>query len=536
MKFNKPEGFDAIFKIGTFYNIDANSYILVSDDYRLNMPIIDLNRRVAELFIEKNKTRLASKLSDPGRQLTDIELNTDNEKIIIKNYSILYMDRKNMYGHVYVPDDGFLTELNWDEILKQVTFVISKYEKNVVTFKKYGLQQTECNEFSIAEIAKLELSLIDGNLMVHMDGVESEENFFSGITDSTDMKDSLLNLVFDKYKTYPGIRDICYPFMIELKKNYNNLKLDDYKTYMFYKNLFDDTFYYLMERRIKEGLPAEDIYDMNPVFTNKPFVLPKDSLCKKAKEFVKKYNLHETNDMEALQENPQVGIAGLCLLLEFYENFVDLREKHGFGWLLRFDSYISYLNNIFTVFEVKPKIMVDKMIRYAFCDQNLSFGTYLRTVCDYAAMCHSLGIETRSIPKDLQERHDQLVSQIREIRNEELKQNFKEMAIKNMELLDTLPKSDKYTIISPKNVDDLIKEGQSLNHCVGSYVTNFIDGFSKIFFLRRLEDVESPFVTIELNRHNDLVQMKGYSNSTPNRECHDYAASWVRYLGGSLYE
>ena len=70
-------------------------------------------------FIEKNKTRLASKLSDPGRQLTDIELNTDNEKIIIKNYSILYMDRKNMYGHIYVPDDGFLTELNWDEILNQ---------------------------------------------------------------------------------------------------------------------------------------------------------------------------------------------------------------------------------------------------------------------------------------------------------------------------------------------------------------------------------------------------------------------------------
>ncbi|RHB41927.1 hypothetical protein DW886_15335 [Enterocloster aldenensis] len=536
MKFNKPEGFNAIFKIGSCYNIDANSYIQVSDDYRLNLPIIDLNRRVAELFIEKNKTLIASRLNNPERQLTDVELNIDSEKIIIRNYSILYRDGKDMYGHDYVPDERFLTELNWEEILKQVTFVISKYDKNVVTFKKYGLQQTECNEFTIAEVAKLELSIIDGHLMVHMEGIKNEENFFSGITDSIDMNDSLLNLVFDKYKTYPGMKDIYYPFMIELKKNYNNLNLDDYKTYMFYKNLFDDTFFYLMERRIKEGLHPEEIYDMNPVFTNKPFILPKDSLCKKAKEFVKKYNLRETNDIEALQENPQVGTAGLCLLLEFYENFVELRKKRDFGWLMRFDSYISCLNNIFTVFEVKPKTMVDKMIRYAFCDQNLSFSTYLRTVCDYAAMCHSLGIKTRSIPKDLQERHDQLISQIREIRNEELKQDFKEMAIKNMELLDILPKSDKYTIISPKNVDDLIKEGQSLNHCVGSYVSNFINGVSKIFFLRRLEDVENPFITIELNRHNDLIQMKGYTNSTPNKECRDYVVSWIGILGGSIYE
>lgn len=73
----------------------------------------------------------------------------------------------------------------------------------------------------------------------------------------------------------------------------------------------------------------------------------------------------------------------------------------------------------------------------------------------------------------------------------------------------------KYEIIRPKVTQDLKNEGVSLNHCVGSYVDRVSNGKTKILFLRKKKDPESPFVTIEV-KDNKLNQVSAAYNHVPD--------------------
>jgi hypothetical protein len=66
-------------------------------------------------------------------------------------------------------------------------------------------------------------------------------------------------------------------------------------------------------------------------------------------------------------------------------------------------------------------------------------------------------------------------------------------------------------IIVPKSIDDLVKEGKSLNHCVGNgtYDKRVIEGKSKIFFVRK--NPEEPLLTAEVTGEG-IRQLRGYDN------------------------
>jgi hypothetical protein len=70
---------------------------------------------------------------------------------------------------------------------------------------------------------------------------------------------------------------------------------------------------------------------------------------------------------------------------------------------------------------------------------------------------------------------------------------------------------DNVYIIVPKSIDDLVKEGKSLNHCVGNgtYAKRVIEGKSKIFFVRK--NPEEPLLTAEVTGEG-IRQLRGYDN------------------------
>lgn len=53
-------------------------------------------------------------------------------------------------------------------------------------------------------------------------------------------------------------------------------------------------------------------------------------------------------------------------------------------------------------------------------------------------------------------------------------------------------------IVVPKNLVSLIVEGQTLHHCVGSFVDSVAEGKDTIVFLRKKADVDQPYATINL--------------------------------------
>ena len=72
-------------------------------------------------------------------------------------------------------------------------------------------------------------------------------------------------------------------------------------------------------------------------------------------------------------------------------------------------------------------------------------------------------------------------------------------------------RNSKYVIIYPQEPKDLVKEGNSLSHCVASYVRNVINETTNIVFLRDKETPDESLFTIEIAR-SSIVQARGRFN------------------------
>lgn len=90
--------------------------------------------------------------------------------------------------------------------------------------------------------------------------------------------------------------------------------------------------------------------------------------------------------------------------------------------------------------------------------------------------------------------------------------------------------NDIYSIISPKDISDLIREGKILNHCVGKmgYDKKMADQEIVIMFVRKAEDINKPFVTLEYSlKQHRLMQTYGKENSKPSNETMNFINEWV---------
>lgn len=89
-------------------------------------------------------------------------------------------------------------------------------------------------------------------------------------------------------------------------------------------------------------------------------------------------------------------------------------------------------------------------------------------------------------------------------------------------------KTDEYMIIPPKDMKDLFEEGRKLNHCVGSYSDCIVEGKTCIMFVRKTEEPEKPYFTIEINQTiGYVVQLRANSNRSIN---HSTEKELVRFL------
>lgn len=74
-------------------------------------------------------------------------------------------------------------------------------------------------------------------------------------------------------------------------------------------------------------------------------------------------------------------------------------------------------------------------------------------------------------------------------------------------------KGSKYSIVVPNNSDDVIQEGNDLNHCVGSYIGKISRGETFIVFMRKTEDIDTSFITVEI-KNGEIVTALGQQNRT----------------------
>ena len=153
----------------------------------------------------------------------------------------------------------------------------------------------------------------------------------------------------------------------------------------------------------------------------------------------------------------------------------------------------------------------------------------ISTYSDYLQMCQGQNYDMKSsqvlFPKHCNEAHDELSRYIKKCRDEQTKRAFREVYENLAEKANLTSK--KLQIVCPKQTDDLITEGQALHHCVGTYIERVAAKKCLIVFVRRVEEPEKPFVTVEVS-NGKIVQIRGERNSDPTKEVKKFVDLWSR--------
>lgn len=101
-----------------------------------------------------------------------------------------------------------------------------------------------------------------------------------------------------------------------------------------------------------------------------------------------------------------------------------------------------------------------------------------------------------------------------EAARKELEQTKKAMAeiFEKSEGMDAFSiKGKGLILVVPKSGDEIRAEGEALHHCVGGYVERVAKGETNIFFVRKADEPDKSYFTMEWN-HNKIIQCRGMKN------------------------
>jgi hypothetical protein len=161
--------------------------------------------------------------------------------------------------------------------------------------------------------------------------------------------------------------------------------------------------------------------------------------------------------------------------------------------------------------------------------------------CDYMQASAQLGEYeygiTPSIP--IREAHDRVVSRVKNKHDAETKTRF-ETAVSTADYLNLTTcgcdqdeevfGADPYMVTAPETSDDLFNESERMHNCVRIYVKDVARRSTRIYFLRKKEEPDKSFGTIEVSRDGrKLVQAKAFANRRLPRLAQEFVVKWCRY-------
>lgn len=86
---------------------------------------------------------------------------------------------------------------------------------------------------------------------------------------------------------------------------------------------------------------------------------------------------------------------------------------------------------------------------------------------------------------------------------------------------------NQFLVVPPRSVEDFLNEGKTLHHCIAQYISKHANKKCDIYFVRKKENPQEPFVTVEI-RDGEIAQMRGLYNDT------DMITPEIKQLVGSL--
>lgn len=213
------------------------------------------------------------------------------------------------------------------------------------------------------------------------------------------------------------------------------------------------------------------------------------------------------------------GLIHLYLWQQIRKNNEKIKfgEMIGICHTLYLDTYLDEFN------EVRKYVSIKKMVNYIKKQFKIDHKRYGRppqtliTWRDYINDLLNLGMtvdNSNLFPKELLKTHERTMRMVK-IRNDELAQQ--EIRKRNEELKYLTFEYKGLLIRPPMTPDEIIQEGKKLDHCVGSYADRHAKGQTTIMFVRKKDEPNNPYYTVEI-RNNNVMQVRGTNNKSATKE------------------
>lgn len=172
-----------------------------------------------------------------------------------------------------------------------------------------------------------------------------------------------------------------------------------------------------------------------------------------------------------------------------------------------------------------------------------SIREVIRQYEDYMDMCRKLKKDTYDEmvfrPRELRRRHNEAAAEVKEreaeITADEYSQRYPNAEKVLKEIAGKLEyRNDKYMIVVPKKNIDIVKEGRELRHCAGAsdrYFDRIAQNETYICFLRKTEEPDKPYYTIEVEPGGTIRQHRGMDDEEPEiEEVKPFLREWQREI------
>ena len=161
----------------------------------------------------------------------------------------------------------------------------------------------------------------------------------------------------------------------------------------------------------------------------------------------------------------------------------------------------------------------------------VDFASSIRLYYDYLHEGEYLKLdfseEVVLFPKDLTAAHDNAAKLATLVREQEKTKALSELYERYTERYGF--EKYGYKVIAPKSTKDIIKEGKYMHHCVGGYADRHAGGKLAILFIRKVTDLSTPYVTVEV-QGSEVKQVQGMRNQPTWEKEPDRGESFNQFL------
>ena len=219
-------------------------------------------------------------------------------------------------------------------------------------------------------------------------------------------------------------------------------------------------------------------------------------------------------------------------LREFRDVGGEVWKLETYQYLRKMGQHVSFeVVSKLTDYNLKEKL--DEVGKYAKIEKALEYlngqeGMRLGDYTDYLKECNKLGYDMKNkkvlFPKDLREAHQRTSNAI-EISKNQIRQKEFEDGIRKV--YDKPEFTDGNLLIRPAaSINELCEESKVLSHCVRTYTDKVCKARCAILFIRRIEDPDLPFYTLELSPKGDIAQCRGDHNCAMTEEVKAFVKLW----------